>query len=165
VADSVDRSVALIRALLEDPDLRLQFRRQPAETCRRHGLNELADQLAEQPRGMVTLELRESRSSLAGVVLAAAAEGVDFAHVAARAAPYVGREAAATLHQVVESLSPHKHPHAHNVEARPTVPGERSGIPSLKPGPSPPTGVPPAPANAPTVPQPASSSAPQNLIR
>jgi cell wall-associated NlpC family hydrolase len=66
----------LIERLVLDPLFRTQFRADPAGLCRAFGLDELAQDLAPGGKAMHTLELRESRSSLAGVVMALAAEGV-----------------------------------------------------------------------------------------
>jgi hypothetical protein len=75
-----------------------------------HGLPELAGQMRGGRRALLTLESRESRSSLAGVMVAAAAEGVDFAHVAERAAPGLEHDAGKAVDRFVRSLSSH-HPH------------------------------------------------------
>ena len=67
----------LIERLLTDPAFRARFRRAPSEVCREAGLDGLAEELDAVPgAAMLTLDVRESRSSLAGVVLAAAMEGV-----------------------------------------------------------------------------------------
>jgi cell wall-associated NlpC family hydrolase len=107
VADELRASTALIEQLLGDPALRASFRADPAAVLRGHGLGELAEGLPAGERALVTLELRESRSSLAGVIVAAAAEGVDFTHVAEHAAPRLGRDAGRAIAQLVKRLSPH----------------------------------------------------------
>ena len=66
----------LIERLVVDPVFRAQFRADPAEVCRANGLDDLAEEFGSQGRAMYTLEMRESKSSLAGVVMAVAAEGV-----------------------------------------------------------------------------------------
>src|SRR3954463_14604845 len=72
-----DAAAALIQRLLEDPVLRDRFRRDPAGTLREAGLGEIADEVPREPDGklMQTLDIRESRSSLAGAMMAAAVEG------------------------------------------------------------------------------------------
>ena len=59
------------------PSFRADFRRDPASACREAGLDELAEEMSYGAgKAMHTLEIRESRSSLAGVMMAAALEGV-----------------------------------------------------------------------------------------
>src|ERR1044072_5073972 len=56
---------------------RREFRRDPVGVSRAGGLASLADEPEETAgRALQTLEVRESKSSLAGVLMAAAAEGV-----------------------------------------------------------------------------------------
>src|ERR1700758_2158852 len=62
-----------------DPAFRAEFRRDPAAACGAAGLPDLAAELAESSRSMDTLVVRESRSSLAGVVMAVAVEGMSVA--------------------------------------------------------------------------------------
>lgn len=86
--DRLERTTALLERLLVDPQLRAEFQRRPDRTCRGSDLPELADELATGPRGTLALERRESRSSLAGAMIAAAAEGIGlvevvFSHAAA----------------------------------------------------------------------------------
>ena len=66
----------LIERLVIDPVFRAQFRADPVEVCRANGLDDLAEEFGSKGKAMHTLELRESKSSLAGVVMAVAAEGV-----------------------------------------------------------------------------------------
>src|ERR1700758_4841749 len=67
----------LIERLITDPQLRAAFRRDPAAACLEAGLPELAADLGGTGgKAMETMELRESKSSLAGVVMAIAVEGV-----------------------------------------------------------------------------------------
>src|SRR3954454_9350552 len=72
-----DTAAALIQRLLEDPVLRDRFRRDPAGTLREAGRGEIADEVPRAPDGklMQMLDIRESRSSLAGALMAAAIEG------------------------------------------------------------------------------------------
>ena len=64
-----------------DPSFRAEFRRDPIEISQAYGLGELAEEFRAQGNGIHTLELRESKSSLAGVVMAIAAEGIGLAEV------------------------------------------------------------------------------------
>jgi len=67
----------LAERLLADPVLRAEFRHDPAAAARRAGFPELAEELdAAGGDPLQTLALRESRSSLAGVAVAAAVEGI-----------------------------------------------------------------------------------------
>src|SRR4051812_27299717 len=72
-----DVAAKLIERLLGDPAFRTEFRRDPAAACRTAGLDELADEMSMGAgKAMMTLDQRESKSSLAGVMMAAAMEGV-----------------------------------------------------------------------------------------
>src|SRR4051794_13345888 len=76
-AKQSDVAAKLIERLLVDPAFRATFRRDPAAACREAGLDELADEMAlGAGKAMMTLDVRESKSSLAGVMMAAAMEGV-----------------------------------------------------------------------------------------
>ncbi len=84
---SVERSDArageLIERLLIDPEFRAEFRRDPAAACVAAGLPDLADELTGSAGSMDQLAVRESRSSLAGVVMAVAVEGISVAEAQA----------------------------------------------------------------------------------
>ena len=76
-ATESDIAAKLIERLLADPAFRDRFRRNPPAACREAGLDSLADEMAiGAGKAMHTLDMRESRSSLAGVVMAAAMEGM-----------------------------------------------------------------------------------------
>src|SRR3954469_853883 len=76
-ATESDIAAKLIERLLTDPTFRASFRRDPAAACREAGLDDLADEMAlGAGKAMMTLDVRESKSSLAGVMMAAAMEGV-----------------------------------------------------------------------------------------
>lgn len=70
------RAADLLERLLTDPHLRAEFRRDPARVCAAFGLPDLAERLGAAGRAVETLDLRESKSSLAGVLMAAAVEGI-----------------------------------------------------------------------------------------
>src|SRR3954451_22807106 len=72
-----DLAAQVIERLLVDPTFRARFRRDPAGACRDVGLERLAEEMAfGGGKAMHTLDMRESKSSLAGVMMAAAMEGV-----------------------------------------------------------------------------------------
>ena len=97
----------------------------------------MASDLGHGRRALLTLELRESRSSLAGAMVAAAAEGVDFAHVAERAAPGLERGAGRALDRLVRSLSHHSSHYA----VKPAKPRGISALPATSPPAAPSTAV------------------------
>src|SRR5829696_5878266 len=85
-----DIAAQLIERLLGDPAFRAEFRRDPATACRRAGLDELADEMAMGAgKAMMTLDQRESKSSLAGVMMAAAMEGVGVYHFGEHVLPHL----------------------------------------------------------------------------
>src|SRR3954452_14130924 len=70
-----DRAARLLERLLTDAELRARFRRDPAAVAREADLDELAGDFATGS-ARETLEPREPRSSLAGVMMAASVEGM-----------------------------------------------------------------------------------------
>ena len=80
-AEETEQLTQLIERLVVDSSFRAEFRRDPIEISQAYGLGELADEFRTQGNGIHTLELRESKSSLAGVVMAIAAEGIGLAEV------------------------------------------------------------------------------------
>jgi cell wall-associated NlpC family hydrolase/murein DD-endopeptidase MepM/ murein hydrolase activator NlpD len=76
--EETKQAADLIERLLTDATFRAEFRRDPASACERFGLTELAEELrgGGSAKALYTLELRQSMSSLAGVIMAAAAEGI-----------------------------------------------------------------------------------------
>src|ERR1700759_4453336 len=102
MADDITAGAELIEQLLADPKLRADFRADSGAVLREHGLAELAEGLPAGQRAMLNLGLRESRSSLAGMTGAAAAEGIDFTHVAEHAAPRLGRGAGHAISQLLK---------------------------------------------------------------
>src|SRR5919201_2388021 len=76
-SSEADVAAKLIERLLADPAFRDRFRRDPAGACREAGLGGLAQEMSlGGGKAMYTLDMRESRSSLAGVMMAAEMEGV-----------------------------------------------------------------------------------------
>ena len=85
-----DVAAKLIERLLVDPAFRARFRRNPAEACREAGLDELAQEMSiGAGKAMMTLDMRESKSSLAGVMMAAAMEGVGVMQFVEHVAPHL----------------------------------------------------------------------------
>ena len=78
-----EQASKLIERLLVDPDFRAEFRRDPAGASVAAGMPELAAELEGSGRAMDTLMIRESKSSLAGVVMAVAVEGMSIAEAQA----------------------------------------------------------------------------------
>ncbi len=76
LSEEATRLADLLERLLTDAKFRAEFRKDPAGVARTFGVDKLADELASAQKSMQTLELRESRSGLAGVVMAAAVEVV-----------------------------------------------------------------------------------------
>src|SRR4051794_20257731 len=76
-SSEADVAAKLLERLLLDPAFRARFRRDPAGACREAGLDDLAEEMSlGAGKAMYTLDVRESKSSLAGVMMAAAMEGV-----------------------------------------------------------------------------------------
>ncbi|MEA2293306.1 MAG: hypothetical protein QOE86_945, partial [Solirubrobacteraceae bacterium] len=102
-----DQQVAaqLIERLLTDPAFRTRFRRDPAKACREAGLDALANEMSLAPGGaMMTLEVRESRSSLAGVMMAAAMEGVGVYEFTKHVVPHL-EDAASSIGEVLSHVN------------------------------------------------------------
>jgi hypothetical protein len=137
--DDVERSVELLEQLLGDPQLRRRFRTDAATVLTEAGLPELAAGLGHGGRALMTLEMRESRSSLAGVMVAAAAEGVDLAQFAEHAAPALAHDADAAVHHLMQH--PHRPAPAPVRGAAPPQPAK----PSFAPPAETPTLAPPEP--------------------
>jgi cell wall-associated NlpC family hydrolase len=155
MSDDLERSVELLERLLGDPQLRRRFRTDAAAVLTEAGLSELAAGLGHGGRALMTLELRESRSSLAGVMVAAAAEGVDLAQFAEHAAPALAHDASDAVHHLMQ--------HPHQATPKPvhdaTAAGqEQPTKPSFAPPPANPELVP----REPRTPSPADASMPDS---
>jgi cell wall-associated NlpC family hydrolase len=129
-ADESERVAALLERLLTDGEFRRRFRRSPATACREWGLEGVAEELeAEAGGGFQTLELRESKSSLAGVLAAAAAEGVGavellrYLHSSQALSPDV----AAPVHQALTS------PKLQAVAPEPSAPEQHAQLAAATP--------------------------------
>jgi hypothetical protein len=74
---SSDDGIGLLQRLLDDPGFRARFRHDPAAAAREAGFEDFAQALDSDPhRTLETLEIRESRSSMAGAMLGAVVEGL-----------------------------------------------------------------------------------------
>jgi cell wall-associated NlpC family hydrolase len=102
--DDNERAAALLERLLADPQLRAEFRRRPVTTCRAFDLPELAAELESAAPGAITLEQRESRSSLAGVMISAAVEGLGLVELVARHADAIEEGAQVSVRKLVERV-------------------------------------------------------------
>jgi cell wall-associated NlpC family hydrolase len=90
VTSDADDAAHLIERLLADPSFRERFLHDPQATCRAQGLDRLADEIAGLGDDPVqALEARESRSSLGGVVMVAAIEGVGLYEMSERLLPNI----------------------------------------------------------------------------
>ena len=151
----IDRVGELIERLLADPAFRSEFRANPLAVCRAHGLESLAAELSTGGNAMQTLELRESRSSLAGVVMAVAAEGVGVVelrgllghrglHGPARAAAVKALKAGGVSPRSGRAATLEAMAQRERASARPST-----GAPATAPVPAQPSGSAPAAASAP----------------
>ncbi|MET0730752.1 MAG: hypothetical protein ABWZ03_06120, partial [Solirubrobacterales bacterium] len=81
----------LLERLLVDPVLRRRFRQDPVGASREAGVESLAQEMSHAAgKAMETLDERQSRSSLAGVFMAAALEGVAAYDFMGDAIPHLG---------------------------------------------------------------------------
>ena len=88
-AEEPQVAAQLIERLLADAAFRAASAATPA-ACREAGLDELAEEMSlGGGKAMKTLEVRESRSSLAGVMMAAAMEGVGVYEFAKHVVPHL----------------------------------------------------------------------------
>jgi hypothetical protein len=77
MATEFDAATRFVEQLLSDAALRTRFRRDPAGVLREAGLDQVAETFEADPDGWLqALEPRESRSNLAGALMAAAVEGI-----------------------------------------------------------------------------------------
>ena len=81
MSDADLAAARLLERLLTEPDFRVRFRRDPVTACREAGLDELAEDMAlAAGKAANTLYVRESRSSMAGALIAASMEGAGGLH-------------------------------------------------------------------------------------
>jgi NlpC/P60 family len=85
-----EAAARLLELLLTDPALRERFRRDPVAASREAGVESLAQEMSfAAGKAMETLDQRESRSSLAGVFMAAALEGAGGFDIVRDVAPHL----------------------------------------------------------------------------
>jgi cell wall-associated NlpC family hydrolase len=107
VSASEDETAArLLERLLSDTDYRAAFRADPVAASHAAGLDGVARELAaDRGKAMQTLDGRESRSSLAGVLLAAALEGSAIVDFSQQVLPHLD-EVPRAVGDVLAGLSP-----------------------------------------------------------
>lgn len=81
-SERVEHAAQLLERLLADAEFRARFRARPAQICREVGFTDIAEEIATTPGALQTLEQRESRSSLLGVLMVAAMEGAGALEIA-----------------------------------------------------------------------------------
>ena len=85
-----ESAARLLERLLSDPAYRAHFRQNPVLASREAGLHNVAEEMAlSGGKALDTLDERQSRSSLAGVFMAAALEGVAMFDFSKEVLPYV----------------------------------------------------------------------------
>jgi hypothetical protein len=99
--DRIERAAELLERLLADAAFRERFRAQPEAACREAGFPDIAEEIAQAGSSLQTLELRESRSSLVGVLMAAALEGMGVLELSHLAGSGLSGEAAAAAHRAL----------------------------------------------------------------
>src|SRR4051795_2409103 len=125
-ATESDLAAKLLERLLLDQAFRAQFRRDPAAACRDAGLDSLAQEMSVGAgKAMMTLDIRESKSSLAGVMMAAAMEGVGIYQFTENVLPHLE----AIPGQLADVLSPVDLPAIPNLLHKPT-PGVAESLPT-----------------------------------
>src|SRR5689334_15713858 len=130
--DVPERAAELIERLLTDRRFRAEFRRSPARLCAEYELDDVAADFERDAKALFTLDRRESRSSLAGVLMAAAVEGVGVAELLGGLhAPHGNPVAAAALGRALSRT---------NLAAVPS-PGAGAGAAAVVEPPAPAAGV------------------------
>ena len=119
----------LIERLLADPAFRDRFRRNPPAACREAGLESLAEEMRlGAGKAMHTLDIRESRSSLAGVMMAAAMEGMGIYEFSKHVVPHI-EDLSGSLGDVLSRVNLPALPGAGALAGgpEPSAPGARAG--------------------------------------
>src|SRR4051794_11635380 len=104
-SNETEVAARLIERLLTDPAFRARFRKNPSGACREAGLDQLADEMAlGAGNAMMTLDVRESKSSLAGVMMAACMEGVGVYEFTKHVVPHL-EDAAGSVGSVLSHVN------------------------------------------------------------
>src|SRR3954454_4557450 len=117
----------LIERVVSDPAFRARFRRDPEGAARDLGFGLDAGELADA--GLETLEVRESKSSLAGAMMAAAAEGVGLYELINHASG-----GGLGVADAAASVTPHASDQALSLLHDPRIQFDASGIADLRSG-------------------------------
>ncbi|HEY3766037.1 MAG TPA: NlpC/P60 family protein [Gaiellales bacterium] len=131
--DQNARAVEVLQRLLSDPEFRRTFRRDPSGACLAAGLDDAAAEFTGTGSALQTLELRESKSSLAGLLMAAAAEGAAVYQFAEHARSNFGGELADLAHQALDKAgsggggAAHQHAAEHVLGTGPAAPPALGG--------------------------------------
>jgi cell wall-associated NlpC family hydrolase len=143
VDDDATRAAALLERLLTDAAFRSRFRSDPAAVCAEYGLPELAQTIGEGS-ALQTLEIRESRSSLAGALMAAAGEGAGALDSIRQLHEHhaFSPDAARVVHRVLSNphlkavphAQPHPPPEALDAKGPSSAPGASGVFEALRPG-------------------------------
>ncbi len=107
--DDPNKAAELLERLLTDPSFRAEFRRNPVGVASQFGLVDLAQEFsAGSGKALHTLEMRQSRSSLAGVMMAAAAEGIGIVELVSFVSGHgaLAGGAAAAVNQAISNANP-----------------------------------------------------------
>src|SRR3954451_16397779 len=101
-SDRIDRAAQLLERLVADAGMRAEFRARPVAALQHYGLDDVAREVGDRPvKGLHTLDLRESRSGLAGLFVAAAAGGARLMHLVAQLPAHQTPEAAQTVQRAI----------------------------------------------------------------
>jgi cell wall-associated NlpC family hydrolase len=111
--EQTTRAVEVLQRLLTDPDFRRTFRRDPSTACLAAGLDEAAAEFSGAGAAAQTLEIRESKSSLAGLLMAAAAEGAAVYQFAEHMRTNLGGDVADIARQALDKAGVQHAPGGH----------------------------------------------------
>ena len=130
------RAVEVLQRLLTDPEFRQTFRRDPGSACLSAGLTEAAAEFQGGGSALHTLEVRESKSSLAGLLMAAAAEGAAVYQFAEHLRSHLDSEMAAIAQQAADRAGAQGHAAAEHLiaahaDALPAAPAPGAGAGGL----------------------------------
>src|SRR3954453_6485755 len=132
--DEQQVAAQLIERLLTDAEFRTKFRRNPGKACRKAGLDALADEMSlGAGKAMMTLDVRESKSSLAGVMMAAAMEGVGVYQFGEHVLPHL-EDVPAAVSDVLSRVTLPALPHVGDLPGRGALAGGAAPSEPAAPG-------------------------------